>query len=57
MMQHFGYNVPLDEEQGFEAFAVICKVLKGKPTHIAFLKNGIKSRRVTDWSGHNIKID
>jgi hypothetical protein len=36
---------------------VICKVLKGKPTHTAFLKNGIKSRRVTDWSGHNIKID
>jgi hypothetical protein len=31
-MQHFGYNVPVSEETGFEAFAVICKVLKGKPS-------------------------
>ena len=36
MMQHFGYFVPLDEEQGFEAFAVICKVLRGRPSQPAF---------------------
>ena len=49
--------MPLEEEQGFEAFAVICKVLKGKPQQSAFLKNGIKSRKMTEWSGHNLKID
>jgi len=32
MMQHFGYNIPYEEENGFEAFAIILKVLKGKNT-------------------------
>ena len=44
LMQHFGYNVPYEEETGFEAFAVILKVLKGKNTPQSFLRNGIKSR-------------
>jgi len=43
-MQHFGYNVPYEEETGFEAFAVILKVLRGKNTPQSFLRNGIKSR-------------
>ena len=56
-MQHFGYPVPVDEEEGFEAFAVICKVLKGKTTQSAYLRNGIKSRKVTGFEGHNLKVE
>lgn len=56
-MQHFGYVVPVQEETGFEAFAVICKVLKGRPTQPSFLRNGIKSRKVTGFEGHNIKVE
>lgn len=57
MMQHFGYVVPHQEETGFEAFAVICKVLKGKPSQQAYLRNGIKSRKVTGFEGHNLKVE
>lgn len=56
-MQHFGYPVPLDEEVGFEAFAVICKVLKGKTTQAAYMRNGIKSRKLTGFEGHNLKVE
>jgi hypothetical protein len=57
LMQHFGYNVPNEEEQGFEAFVVICKVLKGRNTPQSYLRNGIKSRKLTGFEGHNIKIE
>jgi hypothetical protein len=49
--------VPQEEEPGaFEAFAVICKVSKGKKL-VSYLKNGIKSRVLKDFEGHNIKIE
>ena len=60
MMQHFSQNfvVPMDEEEGnFEAYAVLCKVLKNKPAFQAFHRNGIKSRKITGFEGHNLKVE
>ena len=61
MMQHFsqnGFVVPMTEEEGqFEAYAVICKVLKGKPAQQCTLRNGIKSRKITGFEGHNLKVE
>jgi hydrogenase maturation factor HypF (carbamoyltransferase family) len=36
---------------------VILKVLKGKNTPQSLLRNGIKSRQLKGFEGHNIKIE
>ena len=60
MLQHTGHIKVPDEEDmtgEYEAFAVILKVLKPKNTYPAALRHGIKSRKISSYEGHTLKIE
>lgn len=60
VLQHSGFLKVPDEEntdESFEAYAVIVKVLKGRPNYKSLIKNGIKSRKLETYEGHSIKVE
>jgi hypothetical protein len=60
LLQHSGLLRVPDEEsfdESFEAYAVILKVLKGRPNYKSLIKNGIKSRKLDTYDGHSLKVE
>lgn len=46
-----------NHDESFEAYAVIVKVLKGRPNYKSLIKHGIKSRKLETYEGHSIKVE
>lgn len=60
ILQHAGLlRVPEEEDldNSYEAYAVVLKVLKGRPNYKSIIKNGIKSRKLDIYEGHSIKVE
>jgi hypothetical protein len=60
ILQHSGMLRVPDEEvfdESFEAYAVVLKVLKGRPNYKSLIKNGIKSRKLDSYEGHSLKFE
>ena len=60
ILQHSGLlRVPSEEIQddSFEAYAVILKVLKGRPNYKSVIKHGLKSRKLEVYEGHSLKAE
>ena len=60
ILQHSGLlRVPSEEfhDDSFEAYAVIMKVLKGRPNYKSIIKHGIKSRKLETYEGHSLKVE
>ena len=59
-MQHTGnIHIPDYEidDPSFEGFSIVFKVLRNKSQYQSSLRNGIKSRKTTNFEGHSLKLE